>query len=150
NWGPVEEDDLSMHEWTLRLSRGEYQEDLYWECIAEEREERGEWNAAIDAYRKILDLSDASYFELCKAHVSIGTLQALLWQDAAALASFRAVSSICTANDSSLILWRFYVRHEISQLLRTGHTRRARKLIDCALVANFDEEVVNYLTMADL
>src|SRR6266480_8157551 len=57
NWDVNEDaDDSKMqagHDWTVRLSRGEYEDYLYWECVAEDCEEAGDWSGAKSAYRRI-------------------------------------------------------------------------------------------------
>ncbi len=114
-------------DWLLRLSQGQYDDNLYWDCVADDLEEAGDWRGAVLAYQKILDLRSASLTEHCKAHASIAAIQRMHGEDDAALASFKNATR--KAKEFHLLLWRRYVLSEISQLLRMRFVRRARSLV---------------------
>lgn len=136
-----------MRDWTLRLSQGQYDDELYWECVADDLEEAGDWRGAVSAYRRILDLPSASLTEHCKAHASIAAIQRMLGEDNAALESFRNATR--KAREFHLLLWRRYVRSEISQLLRMGFVRRARSLVRKGFAAH-EPETNDHLGIAQL
>ena len=93
NWGPEEETDSetlqSSQEWLLRLSRGEFEERLYWECLADDQEEAGDWQGALASHQKILGLPGLSSVECSKAHSAIALIQRLLGDYEAELAARR-------------------------------------------------------------
>src|SRR5947207_15625531 len=88
HWDPREDEGDPIlqagRDWTLRLSRGEFEDDLYWECIAEDREEVGDWKGALSAYRRIVDLHDLNGTGYSKAYSAMGAVQRLLGDDQAA------------------------------------------------------------------
>jgi hypothetical protein len=45
-----------VRDYFVRLSRGEYDEPLYWECVAEDCEAAGDLMGAIAAYRKMAEV----------------------------------------------------------------------------------------------
>ncbi len=151
NWDHDEgADDSStqfMQEWTLRLSRGEFDDRLYWECVADDCEEAGDWQDAVSAYRKILDMPELHGMEYSKAHSAIGAIQSLFGDNESALESYHL--AVPKSEDDSRILWRCYAIKEISQLLRMGRVREARKLIDQGL-ATSDSNSVDHLGTARL
>src|SRR3954451_14394829 len=131
NWGTEEDaEDPGMkagNEWALRLRRGEFEKDLYWDCVADDCEEAGDWQGALSACRKILDLPGLPEMDYAKALGSIAAIQSLLGDESDALASdHRATASL---RDDTRILSRCFIAREISQLIRMGNTRRPRKLI---------------------
>jgi tetratricopeptide (TPR) repeat protein len=136
------------NDWMLRLSRGEFEQDFYWECVAEDCEEAGDWWRAIEAYRKILDLPDLYSFNYSKAHTLIAAIHRLLGDDAAALASYEAATAALLPHDEG-IFWRHRIGNQIFQLVRMGHIRRARRLVRRGL-ENHEHESVDHLGIARL
>jgi tetratricopeptide (TPR) repeat protein len=146
SWQPNDDgDDPGMraaYDWTLRLSRGEYDDRQYWECAAQDCEEAGDWLGAIAAYRKIVEIPKLFSLYLTKAHTSIGMVQCLLGDDRAALKSYRtAVSSV---KDDVSVLQRTFIGNEIAQLLRMGQIRRARKLVQRGIASHSDESAGHF------
>jgi tetratricopeptide (TPR) repeat protein len=92
NWDPNEDEDdpimKFMREWTLRLSRGEFEDRLYWDCLAEDYEEASDWDGALSAYEKILSLPDITSVELANAHSAIAAIRSLQGDNEAALRSY--------------------------------------------------------------
>lgn len=136
-----------VKDWTLRLSQGEYEDRLYWECVAEEHEENGDWQSAIDAYREIIKLPTASLFEQCKVHSSIGQIQRLLGDNTAALDSYSLVSA--KAQQECTAVRQHFAAGEIWQRLHMGEIGAARKLIRQAL-PEYGGESGDYLGVARL
>ena len=135
-------------DWMLRLSRGECEQHNYWECIAEDSEEAGDWPRAIEAYRKILDLSDLDSLKNSMANSAIAAIQRLLGNDRAALASYEAATAIFLRSDSR-VLWRHRLVNQVFQLIRMGHVGRARILIRRGLKTD-EAEFVDHLGVARL
>jgi tetratricopeptide (TPR) repeat protein len=139
---------LSMKQWTERLSRGEYDEHLYWECFAEDCELAGDWDAAQDAYRRVLDLPHVDDIYVMQAHGRLGGLHALWGDDARALPHFHAATQRMR-RDAGGILYRHCASAEAALLLRMGRIRRARRLLDRAF-ASFEPEHGDILSYARL
>ena len=76
NWDSDDDGDdpvvQSSRDWLEKLSRGEYEDQLYWECTAEDCEEAGDWKGALSAYRKIIDLPNPRCLDIPKAYSAIG------------------------------------------------------------------------------
>ncbi len=141
NWDSNEDADDPIVQggkvWLLRLSQGQYDDNLYWDCVADDLEDAGDWRGAVSAYQKLLGLPSASLTEHCKAHASIAAIQQMHGEDNAAIASFKNATR--KAKEFHLLLWRRYVLSEISQLLRMGFVRRARRLVRKGLEAHQPE-----------
>ncbi len=150
-WQPDEDGDdpgiRAANDWTLRLSRGEYDNWLYWECAAEDCEEAGDWLGAIAAYRKMVEIPNLFSYFLAKAHKSIGMVQGLLGDDRGALRSYRTAASTLVLFGDSPFLWPSFIGNEIAQLLRMGQIHGARKLVQRGLATHSDESV-DHLGMA--
>jgi tetratricopeptide (TPR) repeat protein len=151
NWDPKEDADdpflKSAHDWTLRLSRGEYEAHVYWECVADDCEEVGDWEGALSAYRRILDISDQLGTTHSKTFSAIAAIQRLCGDDEAALRSYRSASAEVAKH--SRVMGRARCINEASQLIRLGRIRRARKLIRRALTSR-QGEFVDHLGTARL
>jgi tetratricopeptide (TPR) repeat protein len=152
NWDVDEATDdpimQSTKDWTLRLSLGEFEQDLYWKCVAEDCEEVGDWSGAIEAYRKTLDLCDLHSFKYSEAYSSIGDVQRLLGDEEAALGSYETATTKLLTDDSR-VLWRHRLAKEVFQLIRLGHIPRARKLLKRALETP-EGEFVDHLGIAKM
>jgi tetratricopeptide (TPR) repeat protein len=125
---PETDDEIlnASKEWTVRLSQGEYEADLYWKCVAEDCEEAGNWDGAKAAYRKLLSLNPDSFTQAF-AYSSLASLCSILGEHKQALVYHHAASA-SERNKISNILYRRYLVDEASQLLRMGRIRAARRL----------------------
>ena len=117
----------STRDWTLRLSRGEFEQDLYWECVADDCEEAGDWAGALSAYQQILSLPDELGLTHSKALTGIALLQRLQGHDGAALKFYHLATAKSTKLGGAMA--KVHLVSEALQLLRMGHIRRARRLI---------------------
>lgn len=153
SWDPEEDTDSdtlqSSREWLTRLSLGEYDERLYWECLAEDLEVAGDWQGALASYRKILDLPGLSSIECTKAHSAIALIQRLLGDYEAELAARRLATK--KSDDGLGVLTRHRIADEAAALNRLGHTRPARRLVHRTLAWRQSErEIVDHLGIARL
>jgi hypothetical protein len=127
-WDSSEDDedpefDRVIRDWIERLSRGEYEDYLFWECVAEDCEEAGDWEAAKAAYSNILDGPGIHHW---KALCSLGFLQQMLGEHDAALKSFALAARSELPKGS--VLWRHSIVKQAWQLLLMGRTRQAQRL----------------------
>jgi tetratricopeptide (TPR) repeat protein len=126
----------------------EYEPTLYWECVADDCEEAGDWTGAKAAYQQVLQLPDAGQFDRCKALSQLAGIQHLLGEEDDALESFHSASEL--AGSSSDILARHYYVNEATYLLGVGQRNEARKLVEEAL-ENYDEtQLTDHLGIARL
>lgn len=135
-------------DWWEQLSRGEYDQSLYWECVAEDCEDAGDWNDAIAAYRQILDLPEAHEYERGKAYSCLAAIQRLLGDEDASLESRHNASAI--GRPFSNVLARQYLCSEASQLLRMNRINDARRLFEEGLATHDENDLVDHLGMAKL
>jgi tetratricopeptide (TPR) repeat protein len=112
--------------WAVRLSHGEYDAELYWECTAQDSEEAGNWEDAKAAYQKIVSVAQES-FKRGDAYSSLGTLCSILGEFKQALAYFHAASS-CEQEQDCKVFYRYWLAQESRHLLRMGRVRAAKKL----------------------
>lgn len=138
----------SVDEWNERLARGEYEQALYWQCAAEDCEEAGDWNGAIEAHRQILELSDTSDVEQSRAYSQIAAVQRVLGDDEDALESYHLASML--ARPLSDVLCRHYSCNEAKHLCRMGRADEARQLIEETLAAHGEALSVDHLGMGRL
>lgn len=144
---PIDFDDEQeaawLHDWTLRLSRGEVDDDLYWKCVAEDCEREGDWEGAIAAYDKVLAATDSHPFS---PHANIGVVLSLLGRHEEALERFRlAVKHAAT--EEVPILYRVALADEACQLLSMGRARAAQRVVEAAMLT-FEEETEDGLGLA--
>lgn len=129
NWDPNEDADdhilQGVRDWTLRLSQGEYDDNMYWECVAEDCEENGDWEGAITAYRRILD-PQPSGFDHWKACLDIAFIYNLLGDSKAALRYYQRAHP---AGLASTTTYRLCARCLPLQTRTTGtkNTRRRQR-----------------------
>jgi tetratricopeptide (TPR) repeat protein len=128
DWGSTEDADdpelmQFMRDWTERLSRGEFEDYLYWECVAEDCEELGDWEGAKAAYSNILDGPSIHYW---KALSTLGSLQHMLGEHDAALKSFASAAKSELPKGS--VLWRHTIVKQAWQLLLMARVRQAQRL----------------------
>jgi tetratricopeptide (TPR) repeat protein len=147
---PISNDDKlpfqPVREWTLQLSRGEYEEHLYWECVAEDAEVAGEWSRAKSAYQTIVGLHDAGFY-WGKAYRGLATLSSLLGQPKEALKYCRAASR-CERRQAG-VLYRLSVSKEAWQLFRLGRVHSAQWALRRGM-ATFQPGHCDYLNYATL
>ncbi|MFO0790144.1 MAG: hypothetical protein U0805_11875 [Pirellulales bacterium] len=153
DWDPEEDSDSDtlqfVRESTLRLSRGEYEERLYWECLAEDLEEAGDWRGALASYERILKLPGLDSIYAAQACSAVALIQRLFGEYEAELASRRLATE--KSDDGSRILTRHYIANEAAALQRLGFTRQARRLVHRTLAWRQSEgEIVDYLGIARL
>ncbi len=134
-----------VRDWTLRLSRGEYEDHLYWECVAEDCEEAGDWAKALSAYSAILNLPKLDSLDYARACSAIGAIHSLLGDDLAVSASYRLASA--KSEDDVRVLWRHFIANEVWHLSRMGHVRRAGRSSD---VVSFRTKAKLSITSAPL
>jgi tetratricopeptide (TPR) repeat protein len=137
----------STREWTLRLSRGEFEQDLYWKCVADDCEKAGDWQGALSAYRQILDMPDELGFTRAKTLSAMASIHSVLGDDKAASKSYQMATAASVKEVR--VLNRMVLTSEVSQLIRMGNIRRARKLISSGL-AHDPNESVDHLGTARL
>jgi len=106
------------------LCRGEYTKELYWECIATDCEEDGDWDSAKAAYHNILDLEGDSRFHRWKVFNSLAQLHALLGEDDLAQKYFKAATKE-SKDDNSDVLCRQSLSQESWHLIRLGRIQPA-------------------------
>lgn len=137
-------------DWTVRLSRGEYDQRMYWQCVAEDCEAEGNWNGAKSAYSRLIELeADSQQHGFLSAHSDLAGLHSLLGEQAAALNHARRATAIEERNSVTRIAYRCAVVHEAWLLLRAGRIRAARRLIKRGL-ASFEEDCPDGLGYAKL
>jgi tetratricopeptide (TPR) repeat protein len=151
---PADEPDEildGVKEWTARLARGEYEEDLYWECVAEDCERAGDFTGAIAAYEKILRLAEQVGVGRMQALTGLAMLHELLGNDRRALKCLRAAVRGEQADDrtGSGIFLRHCLYAEARHQVRRGGVRAARRLIRRAF-RTFEEGHHDYLGYAKL
>lgn len=144
---PIDFDDEQeaawLHDWTLRLSRGDVDEDLYWKCVAEDCEREGDWEGAIAAYDKVLAATDSHPFS---PHANIGVILSLLGRHEEALERYRlAVKQLAT--EEVPIFYRVALADEACQLLSMGRARAAQRVVEAA-IRTFEEETEDGLGLA--
>ena len=127
---PEEEYDWineSIDEFFDGLCRGEYTEDLYWECVTDDCEEDGDWDGAKAACQKIIELEDDSIFVRCKAYSRLAGLHALLGEENFALENYHA-ATLESKNDDCDVFHRLCLYRESWQLIRMARFRAASVL----------------------
>jgi tetratricopeptide (TPR) repeat protein len=144
---PIDFDDEQeaawLRDWTLRLSRGDVDEDLYWKCVAEDCEREGDWEGAIAAYDKVLAAADSHPFS---PHANIGVILSLLGRHEEALERYRlAVKQLAT--EEVPIFYRVALADEACQLLSMGRARAAQRVVEAA-IRTFEEETEDGLGLA--
>lgn len=150
NWDPGEDDDDEVlqgaRQWMVRLSHGEFDEELYLRCVADDCEESGDWEGAKIACQRVLERCnhEADHW---LAYTRLASLQRLLGEDDAALASYALATG--TAQAFSVIAWRGAVVHEALQQFRMDRIGAAHKLIKRGL-ASFDNTFADELGQAKL
>jgi tetratricopeptide (TPR) repeat protein len=148
---PADEPDEildGVKEWTHRLARGDYEEDLYWECVAEDCERGGDFRGAIAAYAKILGMPEHGGVRRGQALFGLAWLHELLGDDRRALKCLRAAVKSEQADPSteSGIFLRLCLYAEARHQVRRGRVRTARRLIrrGCASFAEGHEDHLGY------
>ena len=128
---------LAADKFVDELSRGEYSQELYWECVATDCEEEGDWERAKAAYQKVVDLVADSGFDRWKAYDDLARLHALLGEDGLALQDFHAASCALKGEPAD-VLYRFALLKEAWHLVamerfssalalaRKGHSTKSR------------------------
>jgi hypothetical protein len=139
--------DQSMKDWALRISRGEFDDCQYWQSVAEEHEENGDWASATNAYAEILKSPTTSEFDRGRAHSWIGQIQGLWGDNGAALNSYSLASQL--AKQGSIVMWRCYIVCEIRCLQRMGEIDGAFELTKLALAEPI-YDLVDHLGIARL
>ena len=133
--------------WTIRLSQGEYEDDLYWECVAEDCEAVGNWDGAKKAYQNVIRVSQKD-LKQSSAYSSIGDLCSILGDERQALAHYHNATE-CDRVQNSDIFYRLRLAQEATQLLRMGRVRAAKKLAIQGLAA-FDVNWAGHLGLVRL
>jgi hypothetical protein len=84
---PPEQDPImqGVDDWLVGLSRGEFDQELYWQCQAEDCEEDGDWEGAIAANRQIVGIEFQHGISHSLAHRRLSWLFDLLGYEASAL-----------------------------------------------------------------
>jgi tetratricopeptide (TPR) repeat protein len=118
-----------VNEFVASLARGEYAEELYWECQGSDFEEEGQWLQALDAYQTILDLESSSDFDRFRACNSMAALYRILGDDEAVLQHLQSATHLESAEPRT-ILWANSVVNEAWQLLRMGRIAEASQQLD--------------------
>ncbi len=116
----------AVEEFIDELCRGEYTQTLYWECVATDRLEDGDWEGAEAVYHEILalDLDSDSMLDRCKAFGDLAALHKWLGQDDLALQNFHAAT--CEAKKDDIdIIYRVSLLQESWQLVRMARFRPA-------------------------
>lgn len=134
-------------EYFIRLSRGEYDEQLYTECVAEDCEVDGDWDGAKEAYNKVLAHADDN-FTARKALVALAHIHALLNEDRPALAYYRRASRLLR-RDESRIFYRSCLVAEGRQLMSMGRVWATQRCVRRGF-ATFESGHEDYLNYANL
>jgi tetratricopeptide (TPR) repeat protein len=138
-----------VKEWTERLSRGEYDQRLYWECVAEDCEAEGDWEGAKNAYRRLIEIETDDQHGFLPAHSALAGLHSMLGEMGPALVHARSATAIEERNPATRIAFRCAIVQEAWLLLRAGRIRAARRLIKRGLAA-FEEDCPDDLGYAKL
>jgi tetratricopeptide (TPR) repeat protein len=153
-WQDDEDDDsdksvVSVRDFTQRLSQGEYDQPLYWECVAEDCEATGDFVAAIAAYRKMAEVGTSEFTSInaIRAHGAIAGLLSLLGQHRQALKECRNATAL--ARGESKIFHRSGLIREAYQYLKLNRRRAAELSVRQAL-ASFVENDIDGLNYARL
>jgi tetratricopeptide (TPR) repeat protein len=136
------------HEWTARLARGEYEQDLYWECVAEDRERAGDWSGAIAAYKKVVRLTKSGDVKRMEAHSGLALLYSLLGQRRRATNCYRLAAEDQVGECSS-IFFRICICAAVRDDVCHGRIRRARRQLARGF-ASFEERCQDDLGYAKL
>jgi tetratricopeptide (TPR) repeat protein len=144
-----EDQDAGVKEWFVRLSRGEYDQDLYWKCVAEDCEAEGDWEGAKNAYRRQIDFEANGRHGFLSAHSDLAGLHALLGEQGPALEHARRATTKEHCDRLTGIAFRCAIVYETWLLLNAGRTRAARRLIKRGL-NSFEEDSPDALGYAKL
>ncbi len=106
--------------------RGEVDEDLVWQSEASECEQRGDWDGALAARQKVLELAqqDTLPAMVWKAHDDLADLYYLLGDHEAALRE-QQLATAAARNDDTEIVLRMALEGEATLLLRLGRVNEA-------------------------
>lgn len=134
-----------VDEWLENLSRGEFDQELYWTCQAEDCEEDGDWQGALAAYRQILALESRHYVAYSKAHRGLACIFNLLGQEDDALRHCHMAAHV-PADESLDTIQKNAVCDEAWQYLRSKQVAKANLLLSrlLAQVADPDEDGFAY------
>jgi tetratricopeptide (TPR) repeat protein len=140
-----------VKEWTARLARGEYEQDLYWECVAEDCERAGDFHGAIVAYEKIVRMAGQGGVRRMQALSGLARLHELLGDDRRSLKCLRAAVRGAKADDEtgSGIFLRHSLYAEARHQVRRRRVRASRRLIARGF-ATFKEGHQDHLGYAKL
>lgn len=149
---PEDADDegclAAAKEWTARLGRGEYDQKLYWECVAEDCEAEANWEGAKQAYQRVIELEASGEGGFLSAHSDLAGLHFLLGDRRQALKHARLSRKLLSGRLESIVL-RCAIVREVWLLLQMGWTVAARRLVTRGL-NSFDDESNDCLGYATL
>jgi tetratricopeptide (TPR) repeat protein len=117
----------AVDDWLEKLSRGEFDQALYWQYQGEDCEEDGDWQEALEAYQKILEETESSDFEAWQAHGWLARLYEMLGEDEMSLKHLQAATQIQRTDGGG-----FYALSIVSEAwyyLRKGDWRKAESLL---------------------
>ena len=114
------------------LSRGEYSQDLFFDCLADDCEEDADWEGAKAACGQILALPEVTDFNRWKAHNRLGALHAFLGEVQPALEHYRAAAEAAKRQDSNA-LFRTSLSYEAWLLIWSDRIQEARELAGLGL-----------------
>jgi tetratricopeptide (TPR) repeat protein len=141
-----------VRDYFVRLSRGEYEEPLYWECAAEDCEAAGDLMGAIAAYRKMAEVGKEEFtsWKAIHAHGAIAGLLSLLGHQRQSLKERQTATKL--ARDESKIFYRSCLISEAYQYLKLNRLHSAERLIQSALSTYVEDDIdcLNYARLSIL
>lgn len=130
----VSEEDGIADELLDELRRGEYSQELYWSCVADDAEEAADWEAAKSACNRILALDDVTCFDRVKAHLRVADLLSLQGDDELALQEYQQATSEAKGDETEVI-YRTAIVREAWSLVRLEKLKAAKQLVEDGLVS---------------
>lgn len=136
---PPEQDPIlqGVDDWLIGLSRGEFDQELYWRCQAEDCEEDGDWQGAISANQRILEIEFQHGVTHSLAHQRLAWIFNLLGDGASALQHCQTATRVF--GDGVLdVLHAQSVVKEVWQLLQLRQDVAALQRIDQLIAEPMD------------